>query len=217
MIVHHPAPELLTAFSAGCLPMSHALGIGVHMEYCPDCNANVKRLNNLGAYMLEGLQPAPVSDELRNNVFSLLDDTAAPDNPTPAVKSTHIHHNTPRCLHQFIPEDYDSLQWKRLSPSIATIKLCTDNNGAKVEMIRIKPGGKIATHTHTGDEFTVVLDGSFSDESGVYRDGDFVFRDERHKHSPIATTDAPCICLTVTDAPIAFTGIFTRWLNTFLK
>lgn len=84
-------------------------------------------------------------------------------------------------------------------------------------MLRIKPGGKAATHTHTGDEYTLILEGGFSDESGIYGEGDFLLRNGSHKHKPIATKDKECLCLTVTDAPIEFTGFFTRWLNPLIR
>jgi putative transcriptional regulator len=216
MVEHHPAPELLAAFSAGSLPLSQALCVGVHAEYCSECQTNVQRLNNLGGQFFENLQPSPVSEDFRNNVFSLLDEEPAEEKPKPVITKTHSD-SIPRGLRQFIPDGYDALQWQRITSSIEATKLCTDSNGAKIEMLRIRPGGNIATHTHTGDEFTMVIEGGFSDETGIYLAGDFVFRDGSHKHRPMATKDARCICLTVTDAPIAFTGFFTRWLNPFLK
>lgn len=215
MVEHHPAPELLAAFSAGSLPLGHALCVGVHTEYCNECQVNVQRLNKLGGQFFEDLQPASISENLRDSVFSMLDDT--PESEQIIVPTTKQNSDIPRSLRQFIPESYDALPWERVTPSIETAKLCVDTNGARVEMLRIKPGGNIATHTHTGDEFTMVLEGGFSDESGIYLAGDFVFKDGKHKHRPMATKDARCICLSVTDAPIAFTGFFTRWLNPLLK
>ncbi len=212
MANHHPAPELLTAFSAGTLQLSHALCVSTHLERCDDCRTNLMRLNSMGAQMMEELKPAKASQDLKSSVLAMLDD--APEE-TPEVVNRDSR--VPRALQQFIPDDYDSLQWHHVSPSIQAAKLCTDSNGSKVEMLRIKPGGQVPSHTHTGDEYTILLEGSFSDESGIYNEGDFVVRDGRHKHKPMVTEDKECICLTVTDAPIEFTGFFTRWLNPILR
>ena len=124
-----------------------------------------------------------------------------------------------RALRQFFPEakDYESLDWNRLSPSIKTINLAKEPNGTKVDLIRIKPGGKVAAHTHGGNEYTIILEGSFSDEDGVYKQGDFIARSGHHSHKPVATKDRPCVCLAITEAPIQFTGFFTRWLNPFIS
>ena len=128
-----------------------------------------------------------------------------------------ISRNTPYCLLPFIPDGYHSLVWKRISPAILSCELCRDSSGAKVELIRIKAGGGAIAHTHLGDEFTVVLSGSFSDERGLYQTGDFILKSSSHKHTPTATLDEECICLIVTEAPIMLTGFFYRILNPFLK
>ena len=212
MANHHPAPELLAAFSAGSLQLSHALCISTHLEHCDECRSNLMRLNSMGANLMEELKPAKASENLKSSVLSMLDDEV-----TEATPVINRDSRVPRALQQFIPDDYDYLQWYRVSPSIQAARLCTDSNGSKVEMLRIKPGGQVPSHTHTGDEYTMLLEGSFSDESGVYKEGDFVVRDGRHKHKPMVTEDRECICLTVTDAPIEFTGFFTRWLNPILR
>ena len=68
-----------------------------------------------------------------------------------------------------------------------------------------------------GDEYTVILEGSFSDEAGLYHQGDFLVRDASHRHTPVATNDRECICLAVTEAPIQLTGLFGRLLNPFIR
>jgi putative transcriptional regulator len=213
MANHHPDSDLLLAFSAGTLPLSHALCVSAHIERCDECTTNLQRLNNLGALMLEELSPAASPDQLKTSVMAQLDRQTINPQPAVAPPAPNQSSRVPRCLLQFIPAGYNSLSWHRVSPSIKAAKLCFDSTGAKVEMLRIKPGGKSATHTHTGDEYTVILEGSYSDESGMYCEGDFILRNSRHKHKPIASRDKECICLTVTDAPIKFTGWLTRWLN----
>ncbi|VUD52837.1 Anti-sigma-E factor ChrR [Thalassocella blandensis] len=123
----------------------------------------------------------------------------------------------PKCLQQFIPTSYEDLPWQRVSPSIKQVNLCSDANGAQVALLKIKPGGSSGHHTHMGDEYTMVLKGAFSDETGIFQQGDFIVRDKKHRHRPIATKDSECICLTVVEAPIQFTGYFSRWLNPLLR
>lgn len=220
MTNHHPAPELLTAFSAGSLQLSQAICVSTHIEHCDICSTNLRRLNSMGAALFESQQPQPVSERLKDAVLAQLDQTpmeVTETLTTTTTTATEYQGSIPRALRQFIPQSYDDLHWEILSPSIRTATLWTDTNGARVEMLRIKPGGKVATHTHTGDEYTVILEGSFSDETGVYRRGDFVLRDGKHQHKPVATKDRECICLTVTDAPIRFTGFFARLLNPFVR
>lgn len=213
MVNHHPAPELLAAFSAGSLHLSHALCVSTHVERCEECKSNLLRLNSMGAALLEQQPTQPVPAQLKQDVMATLEQLPA-DTP---LQASRTHSRIPSALRQFIPGNYDDLPWQVLSPSIRAATLCTDLNGARVEMLRIKAGAQVATHTHTGDEYTLVLEGSFSDETGIFREGDFVVRDSSHQHRPVATKDRECICLTVTDAPLRFTGFFGRLLNPFVR
>ncbi len=210
---YHPTPEMLTAFSAGNLQLSHALCVSVHTEHCDECRVNLQRLNSIATNLFEDLEPASLTDNLKNAVFSQLDNNVAEDKPPEKETSSNI----PRALQQFVTENYDSLTWKKVSSAIQSAYLCTDINGSKVEIMRIKAGGKVPAHTHTGDEYTLLLKGSFSDEDGLYNEGDFLVRDERHIHRPVVTKDRECVCLAVTDAPVKFTGFFTRWVNPLLR
>ena len=211
---NHPQDELLATYSAGSLPLSQALCISAHIEHCSDCGRKLQRLNRVGSELMHQLQPAPASADLRNKLFERLD-TLCEDDAEAATTQTAS--SIPRCLRQFIPGDYGDLSWRRVSGDIHSVELCRDFNGAKVELLKIKPGGSAYTHTHLGDEYTVILEGAFSDESGLYAEGDFLLRNRNDRHTPVATRDRECICLAVTEGPIQFTGFFNRLLNPLLR
>ncbi len=210
----HPEYELLAAYSAGSLPLSQALCISAHLEHCPDCTRQLQRLNRVGSELMQQLKPAQASDALKNRLLDKLDSLVDDDH---GVEESPVDPSIPRCLHQFIDSSYDRMAWKRVSPDIHSVELCRDGNGARVELLKIKPGGSATTHTHLGDEYTVILEGSFSDESGLYRQGDFVVKGARDRHTPVATQDRECICLAVTEGPIQFTGFFSRLLNPLIR
>ena len=163
---------------------------------------------------MQQLKPEPASDALKNKLFDQLDSLSEDDIESPTADPASP---VPRCLQQFVRNGYDDLPWRRVSLDIQSAELCRDSNGARVELLKIRPGGSANTHTHLGDEFTVVLEGSFSDESGVYREGDFLQRSPHDQHTPVATLDRECICLAVTEGPIQFTGAFSRMLNPLLR
>lgn len=222
---HHPTPEILADYAAGGLRLSHALCIAAHLEHCPACRQQVSKLERVGAHFFAAPASEPVADpemdvlkqkvfaeiEQRSQMPSPVEHTAAPRTATPSG------YHVPKSLRQFIQSGYDQVEWSRVSPAIKIATLCRDHDGSQVAISCVKPGGKMPHHSHTGDEITVVLEGSFSDEDGIYRKGDFILRDSRDKHKPIVTKDAECICLMVLDGPIQFTGVFTRWLNPLLR
>lgn len=212
-VSHHPPVELLTAFSASSLQLSHSLCVATHLELCPVCRSNVHQLSCLGGSMLTELEPSSVPSGLKDSVMSrLLDEPAPIQRP-----KIDVNCNVPRALQQFIPNGYDDLDWSRKTPSVRAVDLCKDGNGAHVSLLRISAGGKVGHHSHIGEELTLVLDGSFSDESGIFQRGDLALRDGHEKHQPIASKDSDCICLAVQDGPIQFTGFFARLLNPLLR
>lgn len=213
-IKYHPKDDHLAYYSAASLPLSQALCISIHIEHCHECSQKLRRLNQVGGAMIDQLKPTPVPAGLKDKLLSQLDSSNI------SIKTDRHHHgnpSVPRSLHQFIDTGYDEISWNRASGDIQTHELCRDQNNAKVELLRIKPGGSPGTHTHMGDEYTVILDGSFSDEAGLYQKGDFLVRDSNHRHTPVATLDKPCVCLAVTEAPIQLTGFFGRLLNPLIR
>ena len=211
--IHHPEDELLASYSAGSLFLSEALCISAHVEQCTTCLQKVQAMNQLGSELMQQLKPTTVSDQLKSKLLNSLDDLVEEE----SAKSTRVDPTIPRSLHQFIETDYQNLKWKRVSFDIQSCELTRDSNGAKVELLKIRPGGSASTHTHIGNEFTVILEGSFSDEEGLYRQGDFIHRDSRHSHTPVASLDRECICLAVTEGPVQFSGLFGRFINPILR
>jgi|TARA_B110000116_G_scaffold272075_1_gene295081 putative transcriptional regulator len=218
-INQHPSSEWLSAYSAGSLSLSQSLCVAAHMESCSVCQQTFARLNQLGGELITELNPA-IGSTL--NFEQLMDsinkqESAAEQKVGTALPISKPRGSIPLCLRKFIPVDYDHLQWSRISPSIQSTQLCQDYGGSKVELLRIKPGGSAPTHTHLGDELTVILEGSFSDEKGIYRAGDFLACDGSNTHTPVASKDRDCICLVVSEAPLQFTGWFTRLFNPLLR
>jgi putative transcriptional regulator len=213
-IHNHPDDELLASYSAASLPLSQALCISVHIEHCDECEQKLERLKQVGSELMRQLKPSPPPADLKNRLLSRLDSISEDSLPCRAVRGDT---SVPRCLHQFFTSGYRDIPWKRISRDIQSYELCRDQNNARVELLRIKPGGTSTTHTHMGDEYTVILEGSFSDEAGLYHQGDFLVRNSSHRHTPVATQDRECICLAVTEAPIQLTGFFSRLLNPLLR
>lgn len=227
MVNHHPTPELLADYAAGAMALSHSLCVAAHLEFCNTCRQHVSKLVRVGAHYFETQAVDALdkqeNEELKDKVLSILDqaedESGEQDDLVVAQDDSSVvtGNFALRSLGQFIKQDYDELQWSRVSPSIKLATLLHDKDGSQIALSRTRPGGKMPHHSHTGDEITVVLKGSFSDEDGVYRRGDFIYRDAKHKHTPVVTRDAECICLMVLDAPIQFTGLLTRLLNPLVR
>ncbi len=113
--------------------------------------------------------------------------------------------------------DDKQFQWERVGRALQVGRLQFKDQHREVALHKLSRGGKVGCHDHRGNEITVVLKGSFSDEEGIYQEGDFLFRQSGQAHQPMASNDGSCICLSVLDAPIKFTNGMHRLLNPFLK
>ena len=84
-------------------------------------------------------------------------------------------------------------------------------------MLYVPPGQSVPDHGHNGMELTLVLQGSFSDESGRFGVGDLEIADETVEHTPVADDGPPCICLAATDAPLRFSAFLPRILQPLFR
>jgi putative transcriptional regulator len=210
MLQHHPDTELLVDYAAGSLGFGPSLCVAVHLGDCPVCQSRVNDLTLLGAELVAQLEPVAVSDGLLDTILADLDGSPAPPARVQAVAGV------PQPLSKLIPHGLNAMPWKRLTPALQAVVLGVGDADNQVALIRMKPGGTIPEHRHKGSELTVVLKGGFSDRSGSYKRGDFMALGEDDIHRPIAHQNEDCICLAAQNAPLQFTGFWSKLVNPFM-
>jgi putative transcriptional regulator len=211
---YHPEELMLMNYAAGNLSSAEALIISVHLASCHQCQTYVRQTNLLGGVLFEKITPA--TEDNWDDVDAFISSLPERKNiPAEAVSSVETGFKNP--LAKYLPTDLHNLAWKKQTNTISKFDLSglIGEKGANVVLQKISAGAQVPKHTHKGTEYTMILSGGFSDELGVYHQGDFLSRDARHKHSPTALQNEDCICLAVLDAPIRFTG-WMRVLNPFL-
>lgn len=220
MLSCHPSLDMLTDYSSGSLSLSHSLAVSAHLDQCAHCREQVRRLNTLGAELFASANtPTPESrmSALKSSLLEKIKSQPKTSAETPAPVFNEALKHIPATLRHLIPEGYDKLKWMHLTPSFKLATLSNETGGAQVALSYIKAGAHMPFHAHTGDEITLVLEGAFSDEDGLYREGDFICRGSDDKHQPRVTKDADCICLIILDSPIEFTGWFSRLFNPIMR
>ena len=81
------------------------------------------------------------------------------------------------------------------------------------KLFRMAPGVKVPKHSHKGNEYILVLEGSMSDEYGTYKKGNLQINEKETKHTPVADFDKGCICLTTSEENIILHGPLSPLLN----
>ncbi len=214
---HHPGPELLMDYAAGSLPEPVALLVATHASLCRACQAEIARLDALGGALFDSLDGEPLTAESMDRALARLETCGEPDQeprlPAPCAADARL----PRPLRDYLSEGMATLSWKSLGGAVSEAALLPDYPGIKTRLLRIKGGTAMPQHTHEGREYTLLLAGGFSDESGHYLRGDVAEADPSVDHRPVADAGEDCLCLAVTDAPLRLTGPFGRYLNIFAR
>lgn len=211
MTRHHPDSLMLMEYSAGNLSEPHALCIRLHLDKCAHCRSRVDALDSLGAVVMEQQSQVSVSESTFDSILARIDSEPAPP-PRPRTP--------PRSpLSKLLGDDLDGLPWKRQLRDVSVLDITDRFPGQKDQVIlqKLCAGGKAPAHTHRGEETTLVLQGAFSDNRGVFNQWDFVVLGQEDEHKPVALEGDDCITLSVLSAPLKLTGTFGRLLNPFIR
>lgn len=210
----HPAPdELLLDYAAGALPAGPALAVALHVALDPQSRRTIDRLNAVGGALIEQ-EPVPDFDETDalalERTLSRLDE--APVEPRPAAQARR-HGTFGWAPARLVPHLRPGMAWRRILGKFDEIRLDLPGDFHRVSLLRLEAGRGLPEHRHTGYEYTVVLQGGYTDETGRYGVGDFAVGPGEQRHEPIADPGGPCIALIVVENPIVLTGPWGHWLN----
>jgi putative transcriptional regulator len=208
-IAHHPGDELLLSYASGAATEAVALLVASHTTFCAQCRATVQRAEAAGGSVLAGVAPVSMSDKAYASLLARLDEPARE-----IVRSAKLASDVPVPLQAYVGADYDNLPWRHVAGGISHLPIKT-KGGKQARLIRAEPGSGVYEHTHKGEEWTLVLTGSYVDVTGRYAAGDVQSTTPDVSHEPTAEAGPVCINLAVTDAPLKFRGLLPNLLAKF--
>lgn len=211
----HPAPdELLLDYATGVLPAGPALAVGLHVAIDPVSRRVVEGLRNIGGALIEGEAGASEMGEAAlEQALARLDDVPVEAPRTPASVAPAGFDWAPAPLRPHLA----GKQWKRAFGGFDEITIGLDDATHRVSLLRLEPGRALPVHRHIADEFTVVLQGGYTDNTGNYGIGDFAVGPGPAEHQPVADPGESCIALIVTEKPIVLTSAWGRLLNPLMR
>ncbi len=210
-ITHHPDPASLMSCSAGSMPEAFGAVMAVHFSLCPCCRQELSVMEHIGTTLFDQLMPATVvrpAPIAAMRAMEADDDarvtpkTAVGDVPQPLVASIGYH--------------LDKVPWKRVGPGVWQHQIAlSDPSRGELRLVKVGPGQALPAHGHRGDEMTLVLRGSYTDSSGVYRAGDVADLDDAFEHQPVADAIDGCICLIAVQGRLRFKSVIARLAQPF--
>ena len=210
----HPAPdEILLDYAAGALPDGPALAVALHVALDPQSQRTIDRLNAVGGALIEREPVAEfgaIDDAVLEKALAHLEEV--PVEPRPAAPSRR-HAAFDWAPAPLVPHLRPGMDWRRVMGKFDEMRLDLPGDFHRVSLLRLESGRGLPEHKHAGYEYTVVLQGGYTDDTGNYGVGDFAVGPGDHRHEPIADPGEPCIALIVVENPIVLTGPWGRWLN----
>lgn len=203
-ITHHPGEELLLSYASGAANEAVALLVASHIALCAGCRAVVRGAEAAGGSLLADVPPVALNQNAYQSILERLDAPAAA-----ILRGANLASAVPAPLQPYIGTDYDAVPWRQIVDGLSHYPLVT-KGGTRARLIRAAPGAGVAVHTHRGEEWTLVLTGSYSDATGNYRAGDVQSTTPAIEHQPKADPGPVCINLAVTDAPLVFRGMVPK-------
>ncbi len=208
-------PELLLDYATGAAAEPVALAVATYLDMNPAAALAYRNVNAIGGALIDTIEPARLSDAGLQTVLQKIESVAV--EPRAIGFSSLDNCPVPKPLRPYIGHDWNGLAWKSVTGGVEEYVISTSSNGWRTSLLRIAPGKAMPTHTHAGEEYTVVLDGAYTDASGHFARGDFEVADANMTHKPVADAVRGCVCLAVLSAPVQLTGFIGWFVNPFLR
>lgn len=221
MINHHPKFELLQCFVKGELPASLSAGVAIHLDKCSECQQKIAQLTeqlsyasfeevSLDTFLVDEAEVATSVDDID---FEQAIAAITQSNDIDIVEPKFEKNITFKDKVYSLPSVLNNMTLGKAANigKLARARIQLDENEIHSSLLQIEPGGSVPEHTHNGFELTVVIAGSFSDETGEYVAGDFIMLDKQHQHHPVS--EKGCLCFTVANDSLHFTQGINKLLN----
>lgn len=203
--------EIYSAYAAGCLDPGFALMVETQAALRPEVQRALLKAEMIAGIMLESEDQVALSDNAFAKTLDMIADYEAngvTSKPAAQRASDSLEEilALPDALRDTVLESSVKRDWQMLTPGVRRLVLDVDSE-ADVELYRIEPRKTVPRHSHDGSEFTLVVSGGFTDESGQYGPGDMCLKGPENVHQPTADADGVCYALSMREGGLKFTGM----------
>jgi putative transcriptional regulator len=213
-ITHHPQPESLMSCSAGSMPEAFAAIMSSHMTMCRACQKELALMEAIGVALFDKIEATPVLGDAP--IIALRAGEAERGESDQHICGAVSEGSVPGPLIPVIGDDLDAIAWKRVSMGVWQHAIAlSDPARGELRLIKVAPGRALPEHGHNGSELTLVLKGSYRDETGHYRAGDVADLSGEGSHQPVADPVEGCICLIATEGRLRFRSMMARIVQPF--
>jgi anti-sigma factor, putative, ChrR family len=202
--------DMLSAYASGSMRPALRVLVETRMTLLRDVASPFAISDAVGGACLSAETPSDLKPDAFDEIMKRID--GGPSTPRHHVSAAKAAGKAvaellglPEPLREYALLSASKRGWRFAGPGLRIMPLLIPGDD-DAELIRIEPGFGAPTHTHRGQECTLVLSGAFADERGAYYPGQIAVADPNVVHRPRAIGDHACLCMAVKDAPLEFTG-----------
>ena len=205
--------DIITEYAAGTLSPAKHIIVACQSEIAEAVADRVAFQETIAASMMEDAESKSLSPLFMGNVLaSLPPQESANENEV----EDPIDGLAPKSLRHMLGHGLKELKWKSLVPGVAVHDIMGNRKtkeGERLYLLKAKGGMKMPEHGHNGEEWTLVLTGSYSVGEQRFTRGDLHIEDETETHAPHIDEGEDCICLVMTQGLLKMQG----WLPKLIQ
>ena len=203
--------EIYAAYASGTLDPALALLLGTQRALRGETDTALALSDILSGALLERETPAIMADDALQSAFASIDALETQNHilKSPAKLASNALDEIlalPEPLRGIAIEAAGKKGWQRTAPGIQRLTLDVGSD-AETEIYRIEGGTAVPRHSHEGTEFTLLVSGGFSDETGSFGPGDLTVKGPEDTHQPVADRGEVCFTLAIREGGLKFTGV----------
>lgn len=201
---------LASAYAAGSLSPGLTLITEAQGALAPTQARAIRAAEEAASALLERTAPAATATSALEAVLARIEETPQEARESRRAPETALDREVAH-----LPEavrdaahaaEASGARWRMRAPGLHILELAKDGEDV-IELLRIAPGHGAPTHTHKGEEYTLVLQGAFHDGHARYGVGEISVGTPALTHRPIAEPGPLCYALAVTERGLRFNGL----------
>jgi len=205
--------DIITDYATGTLSPAKHIMVTCQKEISDEVADRIEFQENLAASMIEGGTSEALSPLFMGNVLAAL---PAQETDMAPVQAEPIKGITPKSLRHMLGHGLKDMKWTSLVPGVAVHDILGNRHtkqGERLYLLKAKGGVKMLEHSHDGEEWTLILTGSYRTGDRRFTRGDLHIEDETTEHAPHIDEGEDCICLVMTQGRLKMKGWLPRLMQ----
>ena len=216
---HTADAEWIAAYSAGALSEAKRLVIDCQAAIEPRLAQSVSQFDHIGGAFIETAKGEALSDDFSERLSAAIEHSELRrEKPVEKLQTgaKTSEEWAPSPLLEYLERSDIKLKWRKSGHGVARAVLA-EENGERLYLLRARSGMKLPEHAHSGQEWTLVLQGGYKAGGETFVRGDLHCEDESCQHQPVIDDHGEdCISLVVDEGPLVFKDRLLRLIQPIL-